>query len=983
MLPVSKHEPFRLTLVLNNISGRIASLTSTVERCYVGTTDGHVIVYHLGIQQQSAEESGSNSVGTVIELATGFQAKLEKKAGLGRGKNPVLSLQVFEPLGRLVTLCDGHIDVLNLQTLERVSTISGVKEALCFCSEKNGLHLCAGAKKKLVLYKYNDSHYQFIKEVPLPEAPKQIEWGRGKICVGHKHGYILASVNSGQLEHLPLAFDKHPPLLKRCRRKILLVANLTGTFVDPKGSLATETITWSHTPSSIGWRFPYILAAEEENLVVHSIFGTERSVQTFPFPDVSQRLLTLSDEGSHLLAASPTRIYCLVPVPIQTQVQQLLKELRVEEATTLFVNVMKDDKDFNRKFSSFHQSAGLEYLRNRRFKEAFSEFELSDIDPRELIAFFPDLLPQNAHYTPKNALNVIELVAQPIAGKTTNKPEEATREALEELKGLLTHFLEQRWREWLSKAGIKKRTSPEGVRYEQTLHVVLLKLFADAYPQRVPSLLGEIANHRPLILAAVHGHGSVESCIANSGITSTMLEELESYFQEKKHYNALALVYRNCSMYDKALSIWKSLGNGKLIDKEHDGIEETVSLLRQSTDPDLVFAYSEWVLSRDKRKGSAIFTSAERDTPLPPDRVLEFLSPFGHELRQEYLEHLIWAENNTEELYHNKLALLYLGQVADQVVFPVSAHEKPVLAGTEPGVVGQVRTKLLRLLSDSSHYDVPTMLQRVKDTPLYEEAVIMHSKLAQYNSALMILVQYLRDYERAEAYCLRYHAVDENLFLSLLQIYLSSNQSSSSTSQHSNHIPDNALRLLNRYPMELPPTKVLPLLPPNLPLSQLSEYLRRAFQRTSHLHRDGLILKNLRKLENLNVSYQLVQWRQRSTYLDRETKCPVCKKRIGDVFAYFPNGVMVHFKCAQDKHVCPITGVDFRGASSTAGGRYRRANRPPSHARLSANITAASHRNLKNSSSSSASSSTATAATNIRKDSNFSNFAAGNRATSL
>jgi len=45
----------------------------------------------------------------------------------------------------------------------------------------------------------------------------------------------------------------------------------------------------------------------------------------------------------------------------------------------------------------------------KRFKEAFRELHRSDIDPRELIAFFPLLRPQSPVYTPVNRLDLAQL----------------------------------------------------------------------------------------------------------------------------------------------------------------------------------------------------------------------------------------------------------------------------------------------------------------------------------------------------------------------------------------------------------------------------------------------------------------------------------------------------------------------------------------------------------------------------------------------
>lgn len=64
--------------------------------------------------------------------------------------------------------------------------------------------------------------------------------------------------------------------------------------------------------------------------------------------------------------------------------------------------------------------------------------------------------------------------------------------------------------------------------------------------------------------------------------------------------------------------------------------------------------------------------------------------------------------------------------------------------------------------------------------------------------------------------------------------------------------------------------------------------------------------------------------------ITEDRDCPVCGKKIGarymskfisihfathtpprSVFAAYPNGIIVHYSCFKDKHVCPVTGQRF------------------------------------------------------------------------
>ena len=63
----------------------------------------------------------------------------------------------------------------------------------------------------------------------------------------------------------------------------------------------------------------------------------------------------------------------------------------------------------------------------------------------------------------------------------------------------------------------------------------------------------------------------------------------------------------------------------------------------------------------------------------------------------------------------------------------------------------------------------------------------------------------------------------------------------------------------------------------------------------------------------MNAKCRAAELKARRVVVHKERMCAVCHKRINDqVFAFYPNGVVVHFKCAKDKHVDPVSGRDFR-----------------------------------------------------------------------
>jgi len=249
--------------------------------------------------------------------------------------------------------------------------------------------------------------------------------------------------------------------------------------------------------------------------------------------------------------------------------------------------------------------------------------------------------------------------------------------------------------------------------------------------------------------------------------------------------------------------------------------------------------------------------------------VLEFLQPHGPAIRMTYLEHVTQAERNTEEKYHTKLALLYLNVVLDLLpAAPSLPFGKASRPGAEPGLLCKVRGKLLDFLKHSEHYSVATLLHRVKDSPLYEEAIVLYSRAGKHQAALTVLVEQMKDYQQAEEYCATNTSSDADLFLSLLQVYLTMGGSGP-------NLPPPAIRLLNTHAGELDPSKVLPLLPESLPLDSLAEYLMKAVESVQQKRREKMIERSLRMRADLLLAHTVAIARSSPITIDRETICRV------------------------------------------------------------------------------------------------------------
>ncbi len=72
------------------------------------------------------------------------------------------------------------------------------------------------------------------------------------------------------------------------------------------------------------------------------------------------------------------------------------------------------------------------------------------------------------------------------------------------------------------------------------------------------------------------------------------------------------------------------------------------------------------------------------------------------------------------------------------------------------------------------------------------------------------------------------------------------------------------------------------------------------------------IEKQLRRVDMYDQNLERNRVTSRCVEIDVGTACAVCHNSIGEaMFVWYPNDIVVHFKCQKSKTVCPATGRDF------------------------------------------------------------------------
>jgi len=830
----------------------------------VGTTDGQVFMYEI---EEIQSRSGEVRWNTRQQLQTTF----------GRGRKNVEQMEVIGQLGQLIAICDGTLWVLKMNTLETINQFSLPKGApvQAFCSgvlsKRAGIkglsdyHLCVLSKRKLLVMKILSIN-TVIKEYTLAETPTNLLWHAGRIYMGHRKHYMALNVESGDLitVHQTRGSDPHMAVLND---EVLLCDGHQGmlynlTLSEPK------PIEFSQSVHGIVFRHPYLVTLQKNQLEVHNVL--DRSlIQTIP----SSASYHLTGQGSRMILASSSHVYGLVAVPLKQQVNELLNKQFVNEAIQLFEAAGKDREDFDELKTDIYQDAAWALFSHLDFRRAFEFFRRSDADPRTVLARFPGLLPSDCEVR-QAEITVSMLVTKRLQkGRPDNAEIQAKiKTKIQEALATLVRYLEE----------IRDPQDPNRAKQE-AIDTALLYLYVD---------LGLSRKH-------INNFASNENRIH--------LKDAQTYLTRRKMWYTIALLCCYRRKYNLALELYRKLGTNELQDGTYVGLQETINILKTLDDCEVLWEYSKWTLRKDLERGMKIFCSTDRRIPLAAGKVLEFLSEFGSTPRQIYLEFLINERDNKDEQYHTKLALLYLDTTQALVKLKMQGSQE-----AEDGSLGRVRRKLLDFLTSSKHYNVATVLARVRGTVLYEECIVLYRNLGDHQLAVSILVEKIGAYERAEKYCAAIEdaEVRDEMFLFLLQLLLRLPIKKSDVSGLSQPV----LHLLRTYARYLHPIRVLGLLPKELPLSYVHSYLRMAMQESQHSLHEAQVKSSLMKTQHIRVKSDLMTLRNRSVTVTSNSRCAVCGKHIGDrVFAAYPTGTLVHFKCLKetDNEVDPSTGRDF------------------------------------------------------------------------
>ncbi|XP_029316686.1 LOW QUALITY PROTEIN: transforming growth factor-beta receptor-associated protein 1 [Cottoperca gobio] len=796
---------------------------------YIGTKDA--TVQHLMLPSST---NGDQSPGQ-SKTREGRTRKLGSN-------NPITQLRVVPLFNHLLVLWDRSVTALNMFSLEPVPGLKKIQHVSLFevsdsllaaqvaCVEM----VTSSSRRKVIrIHVVGVDRWDVVKEVPLLHDPVALAVDGASVCVATSDRYLLCDIRTGSSEELfPHSHSRQRVFVISVGRGEFLLngPESLGMFVMKTGICQRPPLQWPQEVLAARVCFPYILTLQPQVLSVYSMVDQQRK-QTVSLSG-AKGLLSTSDG---VLVFTERDIFSLRLVPMEEQIQALVRHERVEEALLLLDGVQgrRPLDSYKELQNAITCLAGFVHFCQEGFSEAKDLFITGELDPREIIRLYPDM----QSCLSEDFQSQLDQVNK---GRDLQVLCQEDRNTFHHYLAFLGDFLRA------------VKGTEQGLKCSTEVDCALLRLYVE---------LGDTENLQQLV--AFPNECRLDHCVP-------VLEQHNRLF-------ALGSLYQCHGNLLDAIKTWVKIADGFHKDPScSDVYGHIVWTLSQLQDEDAVWKFADWTLQKNQEIGVQIFIKRPPDDRFETQDVLALLEKYPQALLL-YLEFLIYDLNSEEERHHTCLALAYVTQM---------------LRNEEEADLRKTRGKLQQLLWESKFYDVSTVYERVKSANLHMEKAILLGRAGEHSQALQVLVHQEVDFQAAEAYCCRAaqgrdSQFRQTLLLTLLQIYLSSEELTSA-----------AVDLLNNNPRVFAAEKIIQLLPDSWSIQLVSQFLVGSLRETFHQRRMSRLQKALGQVELMRHKVIWMQASKTTFRLDRGKKCKVCQRDLAEPqFACNLHGDLMHTSC--------------------------------------------------------------------------------------
>ncbi|XP_039640941.1 transforming growth factor-beta receptor-associated protein 1 isoform X4 [Perca fluviatilis] len=522
---------------------------------YIGTKDATVQHFILPSSTNGDLSSGQSKI---------REGRLRK---LG-SSNHVAQLRIVPLFNYLLVLWDRSVTALNMFSLEPVPTLKKIQHVSLFevcdsllaaqtaCVEM----VTSSSRRKVIrIHVVGVDRWDVVKEVPLLQDPVALAVDGASVCVATSDRYLLCDIRTGSSEELfPHNHSRQRVIVTSVGRGEFLLngPESLGMFVMKTGICQRPPLQWPQEVLAAGVCFPYILTLEPQVLSVYSM--VDQQIKQTVSLSGAKGLLSTSDG---VLVFTERDIFSLRLVPLDQQIQALVRHERVEEALLLLDGVqghlpLDSYKELQKAITCL---AGFVHFYREGFSEAKELFIIGELDPREIIHLYPDMQPCLSEDF-KSQLDQVN------KGKDLQVLCQEDRNTFHHYLAFLGDFLRA------------VRGTEQGLKCPQEVDCALLRLYLE---------LGDTENLQQLV--AFPNECRMDHCVP-------VLEKHNRFF-------ALGSLYQSHGNQIDAIETWVKIADGFHKDPScSDVYGHIVWTLSQLQDRDAVWTFADWTLQRNQEE---------------------------------------------------------------------------------------------------------------------------------------------------------------------------------------------------------------------------------------------------------------------------------------------------------------------------------------------------------------------------------------------
>jgi Vam6/Vps39-like protein vacuolar protein sorting-associated protein 39 len=896
------HRAFHPVPVVAKASGfTITAVATWDDKVFVGCSDRAVRVYI----DRSSTNGADSKTGNYQDPSR--MQYIEQMAKTRFCDKKIDALLAIPSIDMMVAVADGYFRTYNINSFKQIRQFEPSKGAYQLCANKRDLadafnstteplYVAVAMRRKIIVYRWEHTEFRQMTEIPLASSVRSMDWaGTGRLCVATANEYAMVQINNGEMSEVFSVTKNKVPCVTLLVDELMLTKASTGICVSFRGKPTRDSpIEWEDVPVSCAFLHPYVVGLLQSSVEVRYSTSGDKAQQ---FEMKGMRFVTTRHPTSGMVLASSHSVVRLVSIPLQQQIDELVAKGNFQGALQM-ADLSGDEKwqaSRDERIDRLKTMFAYSLFNESQYEMAMMYFQQTQCDPRQVLALFPDVIPtgQCRH------------VQHPVPVENIQGEENLLRA----LSALIPYLNQLRSR--FMRSGTLGGKAMGGSSFHE--------LNSDQDEMPLSSLVDTV-----LLKAYLLTDAQLVMPFLQQG-NECDVEESQATLRVYERYEELVQLYQMKGYHREALELLSSLGQSLSSMHPLYGTGPSVQYLQvlsgDSRHTPLVLEFSRWVLRVDPDEGLRIFTHAhsnpEAMDAISPHIALDHLQKCADkDIVMAYLESLVEAHDTTPE-FHNELVILYLQGIMKQLETlsasgqsRLTVDEKTgdrITAGSEPGRLGILRAKLIAFLESSSFYTPEKMISKFPREDLLEERAILLSRIGLHAQALSIYAHKLRDPSLAEQYCDKYYDRDtgKDVYLSLLEVYL---QPPTGTVP----LVAPALSLLQQHYDRIDAARALDLLPGDTPIFEIMPFFKAVLGHNQKLRRGNQVIKHLRRSENLQVRESYLNSREQRIFIDPGTECRRCHKKIGtSAFARYPNGVVVHYICFDDKYTCPVTGQVF------------------------------------------------------------------------